>query len=246
MENLKAQKKIIDLGKAIVKELELDPGVDTLSKWMAHYVAEKIELSKKLAGNKKSKVEKECFDIILKLWENRWSIPNKKPFFSDFEPLMETLEKLNPNREIPFFYSPIVQFGLGKNDKKTEITATHFDDTLKVDRLARSLIFDLLNQAVDELELSGERGELIRNAINHIDHLDSRIIRITSDYNKSKKSQEDETGNEFKEEIENLQSRINNLEEFSVLRDSLMNRYKDQLSKLEKQSKINKQRKPPK
>ena len=31
MEDLKAQKKIIDLGKAIVKELELDPGVDTLA-----------------------------------------------------------------------------------------------------------------------------------------------------------------------------------------------------------------------
>jgi hypothetical protein len=103
MEDLKVQQKIIELGKKIVKELELDPGVDTLSKWMSHYLAEKIELAKTLKGVKKKNADKECVEIILKLWDRRWSIPNKKPFFSDFEPLMKTLEKLNPDRETPFF-----------------------------------------------------------------------------------------------------------------------------------------------
>ena len=34
------QERAISLGKALVQELELEPGVDTLSRWMAHYVAE--------------------------------------------------------------------------------------------------------------------------------------------------------------------------------------------------------------
>ena len=36
-------KDVLDLGRALVEELGLDPGVDTLSRWMAHYIAELIE-----------------------------------------------------------------------------------------------------------------------------------------------------------------------------------------------------------
>lgn len=81
MEDSKAQKKVIDLGKALVKDLELDPGVDTLSKWMAHYLAEKIELTKKLTGKEKKEAKKECFEITLKLWEHRYSAPPLKRIF---------------------------------------------------------------------------------------------------------------------------------------------------------------------
>jgi hypothetical protein len=42
MENLEQSEKIIDLGKMLVKELGLEPGGDTLARWMAHYLAEKI------------------------------------------------------------------------------------------------------------------------------------------------------------------------------------------------------------
>ncbi|WP_407557483.1 hypothetical protein [Winogradskyella sp. 4-2091] len=243
MEDLKVQQKIIELGKTIVKELKLDPGVDTLSKWMAHYLAEKIELTKSLKGEKKKKADKECVEIILKLWDRRWSIPNKKSFFSDFEPLMETLEKLNPEREIPFFYNPIIQLGLEKEDKNNERTQTHFDDALKVDKIARSIIFDLLSHAVNELELSDDREELIRKSISSIDYIDSRIITITTDYNKLLKSKNERANNEYEEEIETLKNRINNLEEFSDLRDSLISKYKEKLKILEKLSITNKQKK---
>lgn len=167
MEDSKTQKKIIDLGKAFVKELELDPGVDTLSRWMAHYLAEKIELTKKLTGKEKSDAEKECFETILKLWENRWSAPPVKRFLEGFEPLLETLEKLNPDKRTPFFYPAQIQYDLGEENKKADSgeAESYLDIALRVDKLARSLIFDLLNQAVSGLELKGERGEYIKNAI---------------------------------------------------------------------------------
>lgn len=59
--------KIIKLGKKIVDELLLSEGVDTLSKWMAHYIAELIEKAKNAEAEEKEKYEKECFETILKL-----------------------------------------------------------------------------------------------------------------------------------------------------------------------------------
>ena len=59
--------KIIKLGEKIVDELLLSNGVDTLSKWMAHYIAELIEKVKNSEGEEKEKYEKECFETILKL-----------------------------------------------------------------------------------------------------------------------------------------------------------------------------------
>lgn len=35
MENLEQSEKIIDLGKMLVKELDLQPGVDTLARWIS-------------------------------------------------------------------------------------------------------------------------------------------------------------------------------------------------------------------
>jgi hypothetical protein len=223
MEDSKVRKRIIDLGKTIVKELELDPGVDTLAKWMAHYVAEKIELAEKLTGKGKSEAEKECYEIILKLWEHRWAIPRGKPFLKDFEPLFETLEKLNPNREESFFIPQEIQFDFNEGNDK-ENTKSLFYTAISVDRIARALIFNLLTAAISNLELSGNRGEIIRNAIELIDCPDTKSIRFIS----LKKD------DESKKPINELQKRINDLEEFSSIRDSLLDSYKKELSKIEK------------
>lgn len=249
MEDSKAQNKISTLGKAIVKELELDPGVDTLAKWMAHYVAEKIALAEKLSGDKKKQAEEDCFEIISKLWEHRWSIPYKKPFLQDFEPLFETVYKLNPNKDVPFFFPP--QFILETEEKiKTSETKefdieseeakdknlnpqTYLNSALKVDKLARSLITSLLKQAVSGIWLSAEREDLIRNSIEAIDYPESRIIRITSDYSKNLESQTDET-DETQNRITEVKSKIDELEELTTFVQSLANRYRKELLELEK------------
>lgn len=38
-EPLKRSESVIALGKRLVEELGMEPGVDTLGRWMAHYVA---------------------------------------------------------------------------------------------------------------------------------------------------------------------------------------------------------------
>ncbi len=104
MENLELQKQIISLGKLLVKELGSEENVDTLSRWIAHYLAEKIlEAEALLIVQEKKDVERECFEIILKLWEQRWVLPSGKRPFEEFEPLLEVLEKINPEALHVFF-----------------------------------------------------------------------------------------------------------------------------------------------
>ena len=249
MENSKAQDKILTLGKVIVKELELDPGVDTLAKWMAHYIAEKIVLAERLTGNKKKQAEEDCFDIISKFWEHRWSIPHRKPFLQDFEPLFETLDKLNPNKIISFFLPPQLIFEMEEEIKISETNEinnesdnsqvenlnpqTYLDSALRVDKLAKSLISNLIKQAASGIKLSAEREDLIRNSIEAIDYPESRIIRITSDYSKSLESQKDEA-DETQNRISEVKSKIHELEELTTIVQSLASRYRIELLELEK------------
>lgn len=249
MEDSKAQDKILNLGKAIVKELKLDTGVDTLAKWIAHYVAEKIELAERLTGNKKSQIEKECFEAILKLWDYRWSIPSNKPFLQDFESLFATLSKLNPSNESPFFLPPQFIFEMEDEiraskpiEMETESEDTqdkdnnpqpYLNSALRVDKLARSLIAELLNQAVSRIDLIGERKELIRNSIDAIDYPECQIIRIISDNNNYLESQTEDIG-ETKKRISTLKSKISDFEELISIIKSLTNNYKKELSEIEK------------
>ncbi len=98
MENSELQEQIINLGKLFVQELKLDPGVDTFSKWMAHYIAEKMKVAEQaLSDEDKKEAEKECFETILALWKHRWSLPSRKRPSEEFEPILKTLERLNPD-----------------------------------------------------------------------------------------------------------------------------------------------------
>jgi hypothetical protein len=95
--------EIIELGKTIVKELGLYDSVDTLSRWMAHYLAELIVKAENASSVKeKSALEKECCEIILKLWKERENLSeNLQPLGN----LKETLEILNvfKKKEMSFF-----------------------------------------------------------------------------------------------------------------------------------------------
>ncbi|RED92436.1 hypothetical protein [Marinoscillum furvescens] len=232
MEGLEASQKIIDLGKSIVKELELDPGADTLSKWMAHYVAEKIEVAKKLTGSKKAKAEKECFEIILKLWEDRFAVPTLKSYLDDFKPFFETLEKLRFFKEKPFFYPPEVHFDIHEECKESENAKAinSLDHALLIDKIARSIISELLSQTVFQINLSEEKLEYLKNAIDLIDYQDRRIITFTSDYKKYLESQADDGANE---RIDELKIKLSQLEEFDSIKKGLIDKFNGELKELE-------------
>jgi hypothetical protein len=105
MASSEIQKHIINLGEALVEELGSGPRVDTLARWMAHYIAEQMETARNAMGDDKFEAEQRCFEIILKLWQHRSSLPNGRRPFESFEPVFRALARLDPENPIPYFYS---------------------------------------------------------------------------------------------------------------------------------------------
>lgn len=95
MEQLKhSEESIIKLGERLVNELNSNESNNTLARWMAHYIAElitKVELADSI--DIKEKLQKECCDLILKLWSKREALPITKPLDS-LKPFLEIVEVL--------------------------------------------------------------------------------------------------------------------------------------------------------
>src|ERR1035437_10226848 len=98
MEQLNHSADVIKLGKKLVQELELTNSVNTLGRWMAHYIAELIvKVERESSEIKKGKLQKECCEMILKIWSNRKNMPNNIAPLSNFANALSVLNALNKN-----------------------------------------------------------------------------------------------------------------------------------------------------
>lgn len=101
-----SEEAIINLGKKLIEELELPYTTDTLTRWMVHYLAELIQTAEQASSiQEKRKLQKECCDVILKLWSNKETLPIARPL-ENLDGLVKILEALQekPNHEFPLWY----------------------------------------------------------------------------------------------------------------------------------------------
>ena len=92
---LKRSKSVISLGKRLVEELGLEPSVDTLGRWMAHYIAELIKAVEEADNSKeRRKNQEKCYQTILKLWEHRSSLPDGARPLSSIEGVLKAIKSL--------------------------------------------------------------------------------------------------------------------------------------------------------
>lgn len=83
------------LGKKITKELNLNDSVDTLGRWMAHYIAELIDSIEKIESDcDKQRLKKECADMILKLWAHIGYVPRGLEPFKRYEVLLSQIDRI--------------------------------------------------------------------------------------------------------------------------------------------------------
>jgi hypothetical protein len=82
---------ILELGKKIVTELGLDESVDTLGRWMAHYVAEVIRASETAQPEERQAKLAQCTIAILQLWKHRNDLPHGSRPFEGFELALRAL-----------------------------------------------------------------------------------------------------------------------------------------------------------
>lgn len=109
METSKPWNTTIALGQRILEELKLDREMDTLGRWLAHYLAEKMECAASApAGATGETDRRECVDLILRLWERRQAWPLSAPLKDIADQLNELLApkprffQANPSTSNPF------------------------------------------------------------------------------------------------------------------------------------------------
>jgi len=204
------------LGKLLVKELGIENSTDTLSRWMAHYVADKILFIESLpAGREKEDAQKECFEIILKLWENRWELPAGKRPLGDYEPILRVLEKIDPEKEAPFFYRQERQIPLSK-ENDNEINK-YLEIIVQIDKVARIWIDFLLQQATSKAT-DEQTKSILENAIEIPHSDDIAAIRILFD-------DMEDYAQKYKDET--FRKRIEELEKFAELNKFILEEYKN-------------------
>ena len=136
---------VLGLGRKLVAELGLESGVDTLGRWMAHYIAELIEAAENAPPVERAVCQKRCFDAILDLWCHRAELPNGSRPFEDLEPIVRAIESLDPDNEASRYLGAIGST-IVKSDEKSE-TQVLLEIVRRLDLTARDLIGYFLSKA---------------------------------------------------------------------------------------------------
>jgi len=226
MEDSEMKMRIMNLGKDILKELGLERSVDTPSRWMSHYIAEKIVMAENSAGIEKATAEQYCFETILKLWDHRSSLPEGCRPFDNFKPIFQALDRLNPENDRFYYF----QNRYNKSSESNNEVEQWIDVAMNIDKAARSIIEYVLKQA----SLCATDGNTIKwldNSLDILDNEDISTIRILlSDSN----ADEDEPKSDSSKmkKIKALQLRIDNLEFFNKSSQILLVQLRKELEML--------------
>ena len=171
------QKRAISLGKQLVAELRREPDVDTLSRWMAHYVAEQIVIAESATGAEKAAAEAKCFQTILALWKHRSTFPNGRRPFENFEPVLQALARLNPD-EPRSYYHRIVKPAADQNKpEESDVVQKLLDFIFAIDSAARVLI-DVALTEITETSASEQTKSMLKDALPVPSSNDVAAIRV--------------------------------------------------------------------
>ena len=212
--------RVLALGKKIVDDLELDQPSDTLTRWMSHYIAEKIEEAEAATGEARERKMSECCDDILKLWDYRSRLPNGKRPFEDFEPIFRVLKSLDLDDTAPRYFNQI-RPATDKNDEGT-LTTQWLRKASEIDQTAKILIrYCLTVAAQDSVEKSRDWVTLAEAIRKESDIMIIRFIKDDTDVLNS-----DGVDDSAKMIIEDF---LEKLEAFNQLSSELSSQFRQQL-----------------
>lgn len=172
-----------------------------------------------------SEAKQRCFDTILKLWKHRSSLLNSLYPFKSFEPIFETLSRLDPENSRTYYFDNS-HFENTENEDPPEDQTNEvqlwINVALSIDAAARVLIDVALKQAAcntedDKIVAWLEKSRGISSDENYDISIITRLIE---------ESKQDENAEEVSERTrQELSSRIEKLDmfiEFSqLLREEL-------------------------
>lgn len=133
---------LLELGKRLASELE---HTDTLGRWIAHYLAERLSSLQQKTESERAIAETEVADLILRLWALRRQLPGGRLPLAEVDEVEAAIARLAPGRR------PWAYFGAFSADTEPSAGETETSTTLKaallVDRLAGDLVHGLLGRA---------------------------------------------------------------------------------------------------
>lgn len=213
------------LGKLLVKELGLEESVDTLSRWMAHHIAQKMSNIESATGNEKQVAEAECFETILKLWKHRaYYQAGNKPF-ENYEPIFRTLYGINPNSEKPYYFQQEYS-NVDDSDAIEDPVKKQLLIASQIDKTARIWLKAVFRKAA-ECAMDKKTEEWIYAAAPFSNNNDESqlIIRILYEMSDENKVVDD------KEEMTALiNKRIDQLKYFREFNEVLISMYEEELT----------------
>ena len=89
----------MELGQAIVSELELDDRGSVLERWLAHHLSELMSEAVNAVGSEKMAAEQRAVDIILKLWMHRRALPEPVDPLGGYRDAIGVLGRLMPEAD---------------------------------------------------------------------------------------------------------------------------------------------------
>lgn len=228
MENSEIQKRTIKLGENLVKALGVDTSVDTLSRWMAHYIAEQMSIAKKAKGKEKIRAEQQCFETILKLWQHRSHLPAGIRPFESFDPILRALERFDPDNKQPYFYQSQGSPKKNKSNKKeSDDVQMWLDIAQGIDQAARIWLEFVFRQAAliatDKTTITWLENAIVESSENEV----SIIVRLTD-------ARLEDVGDvgvqEQKAKQDKLKLRIEQLDSFNKFSQTLRAMFVDELN----------------
>jgi hypothetical protein len=136
---------VLKLGEKIARELGLDDRADTLSIWMAHYIAELIQNAEAAVPESRAAERAKCADTILEIWKHRSQFPAGKRPLEEFEPILRAMESLDPDRDARHYFDSLRREAAEAEETSEATKWLSFADSL--DYSARILIRDCLAHA---------------------------------------------------------------------------------------------------
>lgn len=182
---------ILNLGQKLVQELELEDAVDTLGRWMSHYIAELIHDAKNASPSDKEEKNKLCAEAIINLWHHRRLLENHTRPFKGLESALKVLESLDSENDTNRYFRMVIE---GASDEEhNDKTQSWFDIINGIDSTAKMLIQYCLRQAIESSSDKMKEWISIAEEAGLDDEADVQIIRIIlgEAMTKDKKSQEE-------------------------------------------------------
>ena len=225
MDALPRFEQVLALGRKLVDELGIEPSVDTLSRWMAHYIAELIDAAANAPPKEHATSQRRCVDAILELWSHRAELPNGKRPFENLEPIIRVLESLDPDNETAWFFRS-VRGSIVKADEDPR-TQSMLDFVDNLDSTARILIGQALADAArSATDKSKEWVALAKEAGTDLGDVDIVIRFVSSEAESEMQPDPSECEREL------LQNRIERLETFTNMASTVCDGLKTRLETL--------------